>query len=96
MANKTKGEDCILVEKSLEGKEYSHLKVSSRGLDIIVYSEDMGEKIKRCKFTKKGQNIYVLSMADHTGRWEVTPFEGPLLELMEMVKANFGFRLCQW
>ena len=40
--------------------------------------------------------IFVLGMADHNSKWETTPFEGKLDELLDMVKSQFGWVLCNY
>ena len=39
----------------------------------------------RVKFTHCGVNIYGVSVRRHTGRWEKTPFSGPLEDMFAIV-----------
>lgn len=77
------------VENQLHDAGLNHLKTGVRGKSIVVYSESDGNKENRCRFTQISGQIFVLGMADHNGKWETTPFEGKLDELLDMVKSQF-------
>lgn len=41
----------------------------------------------RVRFTRLSSRSYGLSVMRHTGRWERTPFKGPLADMVETVRA---------
>ena len=85
------------VEIKLQEKELYHLKVTKRGVNIVVYSDDgSGGKENRCRFTYVKTGLYVLNMANHAGKWETTPFEGGLKELLEIVTEQFPWTLTDY
>ena len=88
--------DKYFVESKLQEKELYHLKVAKRGNNIVAYSEGENGKENRCRFTYIKSGLYILSMASYSGRWEPTPFEGRLEELLEMVIEQFPWTLTNY
>ena len=84
------------VENKLLESELNHLKVTKRGVNIVVYSADESGKENRCRFTYIKPGVFILNMANHSGRWEPTPFEGTLEELLEMVIEQFPWTLTDY
>lgn len=87
---------CSTVESELKSKGYNYLRVLARGDHIVVYTEEMGEKVNRCRFTYLKGEKYMLGMADHRGRWEYTPYEGTIPELILILTEQFPFVLAEW
>ena len=85
------------LRKLLESNDLVHLDVLRRGDHVVIYSEDLGEKVSRIRFTRidvqKDGDRYELGIANHRGRWESTPFTGKLDELFKMVTEQFGWLL---
>jgi len=96
MAKQQLEKDCSYVKDFLLESGYDHLKVRCSGLNIIVYSEDAHEKVNRCRFTKGADNEFMLSVADHLGKWEVTPYTDTIANLVALTMENFGFVLSEW
>jgi len=85
------------VENRLREKGLTHLKVTRRGVNIVIYSDDEdGGKDNRCRFIFVKSGLYVLNMANHAGKWEPTPFDGTLDELLEMVIEQFPWTLTDY
>jgi hypothetical protein len=84
------------VKEKLHKKRLTYLNVAVRGKNIVIYSEYEGRKENRCRFTQIGGGQYMLGMADHNNRWEDTPFEGTIDELMDMVLEQFGWVLSDY
>lgn len=87
---------CDAVEKELKAKGFDYLKTSARGSHIIIYTEENGEKVNRSRLTKLKGDTFVLGMADHRGRWEPTPYEGNVKELVSMLTEQFPWVLAKW
>ena len=96
MTNKTVEFDQVCVEKKLKEHQLNHLKVSKRGNRITIYSEYEGIKENRCRFTNIASKKYILDMANHTGKWEPTPFEGSVADLLEMLIEQFPWMLTNY
>ena len=77
-----------------EGLE--HLDVEVRGDAVIVFSMEDGAKRRRARFTWLGAGHYGLSLTRHTGRWEPTPFTGPLPEVVDVLVSQLGFHLARY
>jgi hypothetical protein len=58
-----------------------------RGQDLVLSREEDRELEDRIKFTRLGTNSYGVSVKRHTGRWERTPFSGPLQEVVDTVTS---------
>ncbi|HML04528.1 MAG TPA: hypothetical protein VK426_02025 [Methanobacterium sp.] len=84
------------VKEELNNKGFNHLKVRVYGKSIIIYSEYEGAKESRCRFTRESNNKYILAMANHKGKWEETPFEGTIKELLEIVLTQFAWILTDY
>lgn len=93
MANSFLQSDAKNLEQALHDKGFTHLHVSKRGNSLVVYSKDGTESVNRSRLTLVGQKQYQLSMADHTGRWEPTPYKGNLEEMITMLTEEFSFAL---
>lgn len=83
------------VKNKLYSKGLKHLDVKARGEHIVIFSEYEGKKENRCRFTES-RGKYILGMADHNNKWEATPFEGTIDELLEMVLEQFGWVLTDY
>ncbi len=62
----------------------------------MLYSLEDKEKTNRVRFTRLSVNIYQLSIANHQGRWEKTPFTGTIPELVEMLFEQLSFVLAEY
>ena len=97
MADVTLEREKHQVETALGENGLKHLKVAKRGVNIVVYSEDeTGGKENRCRFSYIKDGLYKLNMSNHTGKWERTPFEGTLEELLKMVIEQFPWTLSNY
>jgi len=77
----------------LQAQELTHLGVLTRGRHVVIYSEEMDEKVPRVRFARIGHEKYELDIANHRGAWEPTPFAGTLAELFAIVSQQFGWIL---
>ncbi len=93
MANKFASDKILQLLKE-QGIE--HLYIQARGDHLILYSLEDEEKINRIRFTRLSVNKYQLSMANHRGRWEKTPFTGTIPELVKMLIEQFSFVLAEY
>ena len=82
------------VAQFLADHQLHHLKVTSRGQHVVVYSEEAAEeKVSRIRFTLLRNDQYQLGIADHRGKWEQTPYEGSLTTLLTQVSTDFPWAL---
>ena len=71
----------------------SHLRVVRRGDSLSLVSGQGDEEQKHARLTSLGRNVWGLSLPRHTGRWERTPFVGPLDEIVDTLVRDLGFYL---
>ena len=93
MANKHASEKILQL---LKEKGINHLYIQARGDHLVLYSLEDEEKINRIRFTRLSVNKYQLSMANHQGRWEKTPYTGTIPELVELLIEQFSFTLAEY
>jgi len=93
MANKLASDQILHL---LKEQGIDHLYIQARGDHLILYSLEDEEKINRVRFTRLSVNKYQLSMANHKGRWEKTPFTGTIPELVEMLTEQLSFVLAEY
>ncbi len=93
MANKFASDKILQLLKE-QGIE--HLHIQARGDHLVLYFLEDEEKINRVRFTRLAVNKYQLSMADHKGRWEKSPFTGTIPELVDMLIEQFSFMLAEY
>ncbi|MDA8343887.1 MAG: hypothetical protein M0Z66_00240 [Thermaerobacter sp.] len=85
------------VAKLLRERGLHHLKVTSRGRHVVVYSEEAdGEKVSRIRFCTLGHDQFRLDVTTHPGRWEQTPYEGPLPQLCDTALTDFSWLLAEF
>lgn len=94
MANKFASDKILQL---LKEQGINHLHIQARGDHLMLYSqEDEEEKINRVRFARLSVNKYQLSIANHRGRWEKTPFTGTIPELVELLIEQLSFVLAEY
>lgn len=85
-------EQAVLVDL-LEQHDAKHLLVRTRGEHLIIYSMDDNAPTNRARLTKVSVQYYTLSMANHKGTWESTPYRGTLYDIVKLLMGQFAFAL---
>lgn len=85
--------DCNNLKKALQDEGFNHLHVMVRSTHLIIYSQYDDEKENRARLSHIARGQYQLSMADHLGKWEATPYTGDLNEMANLLTNEFGFTL---
>lgn len=67
--------------KLLADQGLTHLRVTKRGNALTVVSGPDADPEIRLQLVSAGS--WSLEVADHRGRWEATPFEGSLADLVD-------------
>ena len=78
-----------LLELIAQHQATAGMHVRVRGQELILGREaGEGEDVEdRVKFTRLASNAYGLSVKRHTGRWQRTPFSGPMPEVVDAVTS---------
>jgi len=74
------------------------ITTDSRCAEVAQLLTDKG--LNHLKVLARGDHLVIdsfqLGMADHRGKWEATPFQGTLPELVEMLTGEFSFTLTEF
>ncbi|WP_127580748.1 hypothetical protein [Paenibacillus koleovorans] len=81
------------VEELLEANGFSHIQVRPRGQHLILFSTEGGERVNRARLSVIDTRTFGLSMADHRGKWEPTPFTDAPQALTRLLIDQFSFAL---
>ena len=82
----------VTLEKWLRrDKALRHLHVKCRGTSLTFHNDDE----EHARLTLVGRDIWGLSLPRHTGRWEKTPFLGPLDDVYDTLTGMLGFHLAE-
>lgn len=81
------------VEDLLRRSGGSHLRARKYGATVIVESGPTSNSVKHFRLRRDTVHLWCLDMANHTGRWERTPFRAPPDELVGMVVDSFPWTL---
>jgi len=71
----------------------THLHARHRADLLTVESGTKGQRIPRARFRRVGVHHWQLEMATHTQRWQPTPIQATLDELLSMLVHDFGWIL---
>jgi hypothetical protein len=85
-----------LIHNKLQALELTHLLARIHHRNLIIYSVENGQEIYRAVFTSFLDNEFILSVANHRGVWQPTPFIGPVRELMTILTDKLVFTLSRW
>ncbi len=82
------------VEDFLDNHEsYDHLKARRRADAIIIESGEKADRVSHVRLRRVGVHRWTLEVADHQGRWEPTPYIGPIQTLLAQIQTEFGWVL---
>ncbi|QQK74232.1 hypothetical protein HUG15_20905 [Salicibibacter cibarius] len=84
------------LKDALHEQGFTHLNVRTHGPHLVIYSEEDGEKVNRARLTRFNDQTYELSMSNHRGKWEATPFSGTMAEMLTLLTKQFPFTLTEW
>lgn len=71
----------------------AHLRVRARGAVLTVESGSSDDPFPHVRFRRDTVNLWLVEMPVRGGRWQKTPFRGPLDDLVDMVADNFPWTL---
>ena len=71
----------------------THLHVRQRAALITIESGPTGEQVPHARLRRIGANRWQLEMATHTARWQPTPIQASLEEVLTILVHDFGWTL---
>jgi hypothetical protein len=85
--------DLDSVQAFLKRRKLLHLRAVKRGDAITLDAGSKANPWPRARARRVTKQWWTLDMADHRGRWESTPFQAPLRELLDMLADSFPWVL---
>lgn len=73
---------------------FDHLHIKKRGSALTLYSTTDG-KVDHARLTIVDRDFWGLSLPNHSGRWEKTPFAGTLRDVYESLTGMLDFHLSE-
>jgi hypothetical protein len=92
----SKRADAEVALRLLHAQGHTHLKVSARGPNLTVSSEEDGDDEPRLRLSVLPGGRYGVSFPSHTGKWEQAPISGTLQEVLDEIQSHFGWHLDPW
>ncbi|MFB9274078.1 hypothetical protein [Cohnella cellulosilytica] len=85
------------IRNKLHAMGFLHLDVRTQGRSLVIYSIEPNEEAIRAVLTRlDSRQDFVLSIANHRGKWQLVPAIGPLQEMMDMLTDELAFTLAFW
>lgn len=82
------------VEDFLESDErLEHLRARRRGNAIIIEAGPRDDPSAHARLRRVSVHRWSLDIANHTGRWEPTPYTDQLESLLDLLVSNFSWVL---
>jgi len=81
------------VEAFIERENLSHLTVRKRGDTLTLVQGPPNDREPIARVRRITIQWWVLEIATHTGRWEPTPVQGVLHEVLDKLVAEFPWVL---
>ncbi|SDI72719.1 sirohydrochlorin chelatase [Natribacillus halophilus] len=82
-----------MLEDTLHEHGFTHLNVRTHGSHLVIYSEEDMVKVNRARLTRFNLQTYELSICNHRGEWEATPFSGTMAEMLTLIIEKFPHTL---
>lgn len=70
-----------------------HIRVRSRGSVLTLESGPDDDPVSHARLRRDTVHLWTLEMAGRGGRWEKTPFRGPMDDLVTILVEQFGWCL---
>lgn len=77
------------LEDDLKARGLTHLHVKAHGKSLLVQSLRGDERENHFKLSLLPRQQWRVEIGSSAGRWERTPFEGSLKEVVALVAENF-------
>ena len=82
-----------IAQDFLKRRKLKHLRATRRAATVTLLASDESDPWPRARFRLVTKQRWALDVADAAGRWEGTPFQASLEELLALVADTFGWVL---
>lgn len=86
----------MLIMNKFHTLALSHLSVRIHDRSLFIYSMEQHDEAYRAALTLFPSNMFILSIANHRGEWQPTPYIGRASELVSVLTKKFAFALARW
>jgi len=93
MAQQAEPEHATRIAKLLHDCGASHLRARKYGASVIVESGPKSDPVKHFRLRRDTVHLWYLDFANHTGKWERTPFRDNLDNLVHQVVEQFPWTI---
>lgn len=85
-----------LLQNELHARKFTHLFVRLQEINLVIFSIENGQESDRAQLVPAPAGLYLLSVANHRGQWQQTPFTGSPQQLLEVLETKMAFSLSRW
>jgi hypothetical protein len=85
--------DLSIAEDFLKRRKLTHLRATKRAGTLTLLAGSADDPWPRARFRLLTKQRWALDVADPAGRWEKTPFQASLNDLMALVADSFPWLL---
>ena len=85
--------DLSVAEDFLRQRKLKHLRAKQRADTVTLDAGPTTDPWPRARFRLLTKRLWTLDVADAAGRWEATPFQAPLKELLALLADSFPWVL---
>src|SRR3954451_20172159 len=87
--------DLSIAEDFLKRRKLTHLRARKRADTLILDAGTADDPWPRARFRLLTKQRWTLDVADAAGRWEVTPYQASLKELLDLLAQTFPWVLAK-
>jgi hypothetical protein len=88
--------DLSIAEDFLKRQRLTHVSAKRRADTLTLLTGPADDSWPRARFRLLTKHRWTVEMADRAGRWEKTPFQGSLKELLALVAETFPWILADF
>ena len=83
----------ISLKQLLDARGQTHARVRPHADLLIVESGPETDAVPHVRFRRQGVHIWTLELPSHTGRWDKTPFRGPMEAMLDVLQHEIPWVL---
>ncbi len=85
--------DLLVADAFLKRRKLTHLRAKKRGDSLTLAAGSADDPWPRVRFRLLIKQRWALDIADRAGRWEPTPFQASINDLLDLVADTFPWVL---
>jgi len=81
------------LKQLLDARGQTHTRVRAHADLLVVESGSEADVVPHVRFRRQGVHIWTLELPSHTGRWDKTPFSGPMEAMLDALEHEIPWVL---